>query len=141
MSQLFASGGQNIGALASTSVLPVKIQGLFPLILTALISLQSNRLARVFSNTTVQKHQFFSAQPSLCSNSHINTGKNIALTIWTFIHKVMSLLLKILSMFVIAFVPRSKHLLISWLQSLSAVILEHPKIKSVTAATVSIYLP
>ena len=63
MSQFFASGGPNIGALAS--VLPMNIQDWFPIELTVLISLQSKGLSRVFSNTTVQKHQFFSAQPSL----------------------------------------------------------------------------
>ena len=71
MSQFFASGGQNIGALASASLLPMNIQDGFPLGLTSLISLQSKGLARVFSNTTVQKHQFFSAQPYFWPNSHI----------------------------------------------------------------------
>ena len=72
MSQLFASGGQSIRASASTSVLLMNIQNWFPLGLTGLISLQSKRLSRVFSDTTVQKHQFFSALPSLWSNSHIH---------------------------------------------------------------------
>ena len=72
MSQLFASGGQSIGA--SASILPVNIQGSFPEPgLTGLISLQPKGLSRVFSNTTVQKHQFFSTQPFLWSNSHICT--------------------------------------------------------------------
>ena len=65
MSQLFASGGQNIGVSASVSVLPIKTQNWFPLGWTGWISLQSKGLSRVFSNTTVQKHQFFSAQLSL----------------------------------------------------------------------------
>ena len=65
VSQFFLSGGQNTGASASTSVLPMNIQDWFPLGLTGLISLQSKGLSRVFSNTTVQKHQFFNAQPSL----------------------------------------------------------------------------
>ena len=65
MSQLFASGGQSTGASASTSVLPMNIQNWFPLGLTGLISLQSKGLSKVFSSTTVQKHQFLSAQPSL----------------------------------------------------------------------------
>ena len=69
MSQFFASGGQSIGVSASASVLPMNIQGWFPLGWTGLI-LQSKGLSRVFSNTTIQKHQFFSAQPSLWSNSH-----------------------------------------------------------------------
>ena len=65
MSQFFASGGQSIGVSASASVLPVNIQDWFPLGLTGWISLQSKGLSRVFSNTTVQKHQFFTAQLSL----------------------------------------------------------------------------
>ena len=71
MSQLFASGGQSIGT--SASVLPMSIQGWFPLGLTGWISLQSRGLSRVFSNTAVQKHQFFSVQPSSWSYSHIHT--------------------------------------------------------------------
>ena len=73
MSQLFTSGGQSIGASASASVLPMYFHGWFPLGLTGWTSLQSKGLSRVFSNTIVQKHQFFGAQPSLCSNSHICT--------------------------------------------------------------------
>ena len=73
MSQFFSSGGQSIGASASASVLPTRIQDWFPLGWTALISLQSKVLSRVFSNTTVQNHQFFCAQLSLWSNSHIHT--------------------------------------------------------------------
>ena len=73
MSQFFSSGGQTIQASASASVLPMNIQYWFPLELTGLISLQSKGLSIVFSNTTVQKHQFFSAQFSLQSNSHIHT--------------------------------------------------------------------
>ena len=71
MSQFFASGGPNIGALAS--VLPMNIQDWFPVELTLLISLESKGLSSVFSSTTVQKHQFFSAQPSLRFSSHIHT--------------------------------------------------------------------
>ena len=71
MSQFFASGGQSIEA--SAWVLPINIQDSFPLELTGSISLQSKGLSRVFSNTTVQKHQFFGTQPSLWSNSHIHT--------------------------------------------------------------------
>ena len=70
---LFASGGQSIGLWASASVLPMNIQGSYPLGLTGFISLQSKGLSRVFCNTTGQKHQFFGAQPSLWSNSHIHT--------------------------------------------------------------------
>ena len=69
----FSSGGQSIGASASTSVLPMNIQDWFPIGLTGWIFLQSKGLSRVFYNTTVQKHQFFGAQISLWSNSHIHT--------------------------------------------------------------------
>ena len=72
-SQFFTSCGQSIGASASVSVLTRSIQGWFPLQLTGLISLQSKGLSRVFSNTTVQKYEFFSVQPSLWSNCHIHT--------------------------------------------------------------------
>ena len=71
--QLFTSGSQSIGASALASVLPMNIQDWFPLQLTGLISLQSKRLSKVFSNTTVQKHQFFGTQFSLWSKSHIHT--------------------------------------------------------------------
>ena len=103
----------------------------FPLGWTGLISLQSKGLSRIFSNTAVQKHQFFGTQLSLVQLSHLymTTGKTIALTKWTFVGKVMSLLCNMLSRLVIAFLPRSKHLLISWLQSPSAVILEPPQNK------------
>ena len=73
MSHFFASGGQSIGASPSASVLPMDIQDWFLLGLSGLISMQSKGLSRVFSSTTVQKHQFFSAQLSLWSNSQIHT--------------------------------------------------------------------
>ena len=73
MSQLFTWGGQSIGVSASASVLPMNTQDGSPLGWTGWISLQSKGLSRVFSNTTVQKHQFFSAQLSTQSNSHIHT--------------------------------------------------------------------
>ena len=72
MSQFFASGGQSIRVSASASVLPMNIQGWSPLRWTGQISLQSKGLSRVFSNTTVQKHQFYGAQLSLYSSSHIH---------------------------------------------------------------------
>ena len=106
MSLFFASCGQSIGVLALASVLLVNFQDGFPLELTGLISLQSKGLLRVFSNTTVQKHQFFHAQLFLWSNSHIHPymtpGKTIALTRWTFVGKVMSLLFNMLSSLVIS---------------------------------------
>ena len=129
MSQLFAWGGQSTGVSASASFFPKNTQDWSPLEWTGWISLQSKGLSRVFSNTTVQKHQFLGAQFSSQSNSHpyMTTGKTIALTRWTFVSKVMSLLLNMLSRLVITFLPRSECLLISWLQSPSAVILEPPK--------------
>ena len=95
VSQFFASGGQSTSASASAAVLPMNIQDWFPLGLTGLISLQSKGLSRVFSNTTVQKHQFFSSAFFMVQLSHpyMTTGKTMALTRWTFVGKVMSLLL------------------------------------------------
>ena len=78
MNQFFSSGGQNFGASASASVLPMNTQDWFPLGLTGLISLQSKELSRVFSSTIVQKHQLFSTQSSLMvqlSHSYVTTGK------------------------------------------------------------------
>ena len=115
MSWVFTSGGQSIGASASASVLPVNIQCWFLLGLTDLILLFKG-LSIVFSSTTVQKHQLFGAQTSLWSNSHIYAWllkKTIALIIQTFVSNVISLLFNILSRFIIAFLPRNKHLLIS----------------------------
>ena len=110
MSQLSASGGQSIGVLALVSVLPMNTQDCSPLEWTGWISLQSKGLSRVFSNTTVQKHQFFGAQLSSVQLSHpyMTTGKTVALTRWTFVGKVMSLLFNMLSRLVITFLPRSK---------------------------------
>ena len=77
-----SSDGQSIGA--SASVLPMNIQGWFPLGLTVLISLVSKGLSRVFSSTTVWRHQFFSAQPSLWSNSHIHPWLLEKLSLWLY---------------------------------------------------------
>ena len=111
MSQFCTSGGQSIGPSALTSVLPMNIQDWFPLALTGFISLLYKGLSRVFSNTTVQKHQFFNAQPCSWSKSHINSwllGKSIVLNIWIFMGTSMSLLFNRLSRFVIYVLPRSK---------------------------------
>ena len=129
MSQLFASGGQSIGVSASAStasVLPMNIQGLFPLGWTCLISLLSKRLQESSQNhnskaSVLQHSTFFMVQLSHLS---MTTGKTTALIRWTFVSKVMSLLFNMLSRFVIAFLSRSKCLLISSLQSPSTVILE-----------------
>ena len=134
MSGLFTSDGQSIGASASASVLPMNIQGWFPLGWTDLIPLQSKGLSRVFSSTKIQKHQFFSTQPSLWSNSHMHTWLLEEPQLWVYrpLSAKWCLGFITLSRFVIAFLSRSKHILISWLQSPSAVILEPKKIKSVT---------
>jgi len=116
MSQLFSWGGQSTGVSASASVLPKKSQGWSPSEWTGWIFLQSKGLSRVFSNTTVQKASilqhsaFFTVQ---LSHPYMTTGKTIALTRWSFVCKVMSLLFNMLSSLVITFLPRSKHLLIS----------------------------
>ena len=100
----------NIGASALASVLQMNIQGWFPLGLTTVISLLSEGLSRVFSRTTVQKHQFFDTAFFMIQLSHpyMTTGKTVAWTIWTFFGKVISLLFHMLSRIVIAFLPRSK---------------------------------
>ena len=105
MSQLFAWGGQSTGVSALASSLPKNTQGWSPSEWTGWISLQFKGLSRVFSNTTVQKHQFFCVQLSLKSNSHpyMTTGKTITLTRWTFVGQVMPLLFKILFRLVITF--------------------------------------
>ena len=95
MSQFFTSGSQSTRVSTSASVLPMNIQDWFPLGWTGWISLLFKRLSKVFSNTTVQKHPFFSTQLSLQSNSlhpYMTTGKTIVLTRWAFVSKVMSLL-------------------------------------------------
>ena len=139
MSQLFTSGGQSIGASISPSVLP-EHSGLisFRMDWLDLLAVQGT-LKSLFQHHSSKAliHQcsaFFMVQLS----HHVTTGKTIALTRWIFVGNVMSLLFNILSRFVIAFLPRSKGLLLSWLQSSSAVILEPSKIKSLI---LSIYLP
>ena len=106
MGQFFISGGQSTGASASASILPKHIQDWFSLGLTGLISLFSKGLSGVFSETTVWRHQFFGAHPSWwsqLSHPYMTTGKTTALTIWTFVRKVMSLLFNMLSVFAVAF--------------------------------------
>ena len=116
---LFPSSGQNIGASALASALPMNIQCWFPLGLTGLISLQSKGLSRVFSSfwidskASVLQYSVFTMVQ--LSHSYMTTGKTIALTIRTSVGKVMSLFFNTLSRFIIACFPRSKCLLISWL--------------------------
>ena len=126
MSQLFAPGGQSIRVSASASVLSMYIQGWFLIGLTGLISLLSKGLSRVFFSITIQKHQFFGAQPFYNSavTSICDYWKSHSFAIQTFVGKVMSLIFNTLSRFVKAILPRSKCLLISWMQLLTAFILE-----------------
>ena len=137
MSQLFVSCGQSIGVSASTSVLPMNTKGLISfrmdwLDLLAVQGTLKNLLQHHSSKASILRcSAFFTVQ---LSHPYMTTGKTIALTRQTFVGKVMSLLFNILSRLVITFLPRSKHLLISWLQSPPAVILEPPKIKSVTVS-------
>ena len=135
MSWLFISGGQSTGASASASVLPTisfrndwfdlhAVQGT----LKSLLQHHNSKASVLWCSV------FFMVQ---LSHLYMTIGKNTALTRWTFVGKVMSLLFNMLSRFVKAFLLRSKHLLISWLQSLSTEILELKKIKSVTVSTFS----
>ena len=133
MSQLFKSGRQSIGVSASALVLVMNIQDWFPLGLTGLISLVPKGLSRVFESISSSRLGFLYG-PTLTSIH--DYWKTIALTRWTFFLRVMSLLFRMLSILVIVFLLRSKHPLISWLQSPSAVILQPKKIKSLTASIV-----
>ena len=138
MSQFFASGGQSIRVSASTSF--SKYSGLISfrmdwLDLLAVQGTLKSLLQHHSSKASIlQCSAFFIVQ---LSHPYVTTGKTIALTGWTFVGKVMSLLFNMLSRVVIIFLPRCKRLLISWLQSPSAMILELRKIKSATVSTVS----
>ena len=139
MSQFFTSVGQSIGVSASASVLPMNIQDWFPLGWTGLISLQSKRTSK--SSPMPQFRRINSLALTflyipMLTSIH-DYWKTIALTRQTFVDKVTSLLFNMLSRLVTTFLPRSKCLLISWLQSPSAMTLESPKINSVTVFTFS----
>ena len=144
MSQFFASDGQSTGVSASASVLPMNIPGLisFRTNMFDLHSVQGtlkSLLQHCSSKASIlQRSAFFTVQ---LSNPHMTTGKSIGLNRWIFLGKVMSLLFNMLSRLVIAFLPRSKCLLISWAQSLSAAILEPKKIKSLSFHCFPIYSP
>ena len=122
-SQFFIPGSQSIGVSASTSVLPMNIQDWFPLGVTGLI-LQSKGQHHSSKASILWCSAFIIVQ---LSNTYITAGKTRALTRRTFAGKVMFLLFNMLSSLVIAFLPRSKYLLISWLQSLFVIILEPRK--------------
>ena len=135
MSQLFAWGGQSIGVSALATFLPMKSFRMDWLDLLAVQATLKSLLQHHSSEASILWHSaFFTVQ---LSHPYMTTGKTIALTRRTFVSKVMSLLLNMLSRLVITFLSRSKRLLISWMQSPSAVILEPQKIKSDTVSTVS----
>ena len=140
MSQLFTAGGQRIGVSASASVLPISGLISFRIDWFDLLEVQGtlkSLLEHHSSKVIILWHSgFFTVQLSC---PYMTTGKTIALTRWTLVGKVMSLLLNMLSRLVIAFLPRNKCLLISWLQSLSAVILE-PKKKSLSLFPLFLHL-
>ena len=139
MHQFFVSGGQSIGVSASTSVLPMNTHDWSPLGWTDWISLQSKGLSSLLqhhsSKASILQHSAFFIVH--LSHPYMTTRKTIALTRRMFVGKVMSLLFNMLSRLVITLLPRSKRLLISWLQLPSAVILDPRKIKSATVSTVS----
>ena len=140
MSQFFASGGQSLRVSASASVLPMNIQEMISfridwLDLLVVQGTLKSLLQHHSSKISILRHSAFIIVQ--LSHLYMTTRKTIALTRWTYVGKVMSLLFNMLSSLVIAFLRRSKHLWISWLQSPSAVILKPPKIKSVTVSTVS----
>ena len=140
MSQLFTSGGQIYWSFSFNISPSNEHSGLISfrmdwLNLLAVQGALNSLLQHHSSKASILQHSaFFVAQ---LSHPYMTTGNTIALTIWTFVSKETSLLFNMLSRFVIAFLPRSKHLLISWLLSPSAVILEPKKIKSVTLSIVS----
>ena len=141
MNQLFASGGQSIGVFGFSISPSSEHPGLisFRMDWLDLLAVQGT-LKSLFQHhsskaSILQRSAFFIVQ---LSHPYMTTGKTIALTRWTFVGKVMSLLFNMLSRLVITFLPRSKRLLISWLQSSAAVILEPQKMKSDTVSTVSL---
>ena len=118
VSRLFSSGGQSIGASASSSVLPMSIQSWFPLRLTGLISLLSKGLRSLLQHHSLKALILWHSAFLMVQLSHayMTIGKTTALTIWTLVSKMVSWLFNTLSRFLIALPPRSNHLVISWLQ-------------------------
>ena len=136
MSWLFVSGAQSIGASASASVLPMNIQGWFPLgwlVWSPLSPRDSQESSPGPQLESINSSALGPYGPTLTSIH--DYWENHSFDIWTFVSQVMSLLFNMLSGFVIFFLSRSKHLSISWLQSLLIGVLEPKKIKSVTIST------
>ena len=140
MSQLFASGGQSIGSFSFSLSPSNEHPGLISFrmdwldLLAVQVTLKSLLQHHSSKASILWRSAFFIVQ---LSHPYMTVGKTIPLTIWTFVGKVTSLLFNMLSRLVRTFLPRSKHILISWLQSPSAVTLESRKIKSATVYTVS----
>ena len=141
MSQFFASGGQSNGVSTSASALPMEYSGLISFwmdwldLLAVQVTIKSLPTPPLMFKSISSSALSFLYSPALMSI--VTTGKTIALTRWTFAGKVMSLFFTMLSRLVLAFLPRSKCFIISWLHSPSAVILELKKIKSVAVSIVS----
>ena len=137
MSQFFTSSGQSIGTSTSAFILPMTTQGSFRIDWLDLLAVQGflkSLLQHRSSKASILWHSaFFMVQ---LSHPYMTNGKTIALTRWTFVGKVMPLIFNMLSRLIIAFLPRSKCLLISWLWSPSAVILEPQRINSLIVSTV-----
>ena len=135
VSRFSASGGQSIGASASASVHPMNIQDWFPLGLTGLSSLQSKGLSSLLqhhnSKASILWHSAFFMV--YLSHPYMTTGKTIDMTMWRFVGILFNMLFR----FVLTFLPKSTCLLLSWLQSLSTVILKPEKIKSATVSSFS----
>ena len=140
VSQFFASGGQSIGSFSFSISPSSEYSGLvsFRMDWSVLLAVQGT-LKSLLQHHSSKASILWRSAVFIVQLSHpcMTSGKTIALTRQTFVGKVMSLLFNMLSRLIIAFLPRSKHLLISWLQSLSAVILEPPKIKFLTVSIVS----
>ena len=141
MSQLFVSGGQKYWSFSFNISPSNEYSGLISfrmdwLDLIAVQGILKGLLQHNSSKASILRHSAFFIVQLL--HPYMTTGETIALSRWTFVGKVMSLLFNMLSRLVLTFLPRSKRLLISWLQSPSAVILEPPKIKSDTVSTVSL---
>ena len=143
MSQFFASGGQSIGSFSFRISPSNEYSGLtsFKIVWLDLLAVQGTLKSLLQHHTSKASSLWHSAFFMIqLSHPYMTTGKTTALTIQTFVGKVMSLLFNMLSRLIIVFLPRSKSLLISWLQSPSAVTLEPKKVKSITVSFVSPFI-
>ena len=139
--RLFASGGQSVGASASASIVPVNIWGCFPLRLTDLLVVQGTVKSLLqhhsLKASVLERSAFFVVQRS---HRHVTTGKAIPLPLWTFVGKAVPLLFNAQPTSAIAFLPGSRCLLVSWLQSPSTVVWEFKETQAATVSTFPICL-